>query len=298
MEGKVKGLAATLGTIILWSIAPVLIKMLSLHFDPITQNFYRYFSSSLLLTSLSLTSGEIRRLTGHLRKLVIPASFVFLYQTLLVYGIYMTDATTASILMKLNVVFTSILAFLLFRDERAIITARSYLLGALLAFTGAAGIVTDAGGSPQLTINTGAALVVSASLFWACYVTSIKFLVSDVPPLPLSAATFTLSSAMFLPLMTAAGNPAAPLQTTPEVNLLLILSGILCVGVGNWLNYIAIKSLGAAIPSTLQMTTPLLTGVFSVILTGEEITAPTLLFGGMLLAGSTLIIRLVVKRPG
>ena len=222
MKYRISGLMATVGTIILWSMAPVFIKMLSQHFDPITQNFYRYFFSSILLAFLLLTSGEISKLKGHFKKLIIPASFVFLYQTILVYGIYMTEATVAAILMKTNVVFTTVLAFLLFREERSIISNPTYLLGTLLTFTGAVGIIMNTN-SLQLTLDLGAILIVLSSLFWSYYIISIRILVSDVPPIPLSTVTFTLSSGMFFLLTITFGNLEAPLQAAPEANLLLII---------------------------------------------------------------------------
>ena len=107
----------------------------------------------------------------------------------------------------------------------------------------------------------------------------------------LTTIVFSLASLFFLPVTLLLGDIGLVMKVSPDVNLMLIGSGILCVGIGNFLNYIAIMELGVAVTASLQLMTPLLTGVFSYMVMGERLTEMDLLFGGLLLLGCGMIIR-------
>jgi len=70
----------------------------------------------------------------------------------------------------------------------------------------------------------------------------------------------------------------------------MIVSGVLFVGIGNLLNYLAINELGVAIPSALQLASPLLTAISSVIVFHEEMPLGKVISGVLIMSGCSLII--------
>jgi len=225
-------------------------------------------------------------------RILIPALLVFSYQMFTVYGIYLTTPTIASLIMRTNVIFINIMSFILFEEERRIIRRRNFLLGLVLAFIGVIGIsLKGANYGKLISFDIGALMVLLGTIFWASYIISIKILLRRTEPLPLTAIVFSIASIIFLPTTLFLGEIDKVIKVTLSIDLLLIGSGILCVGIGNFINYIAIKELGAATTSSLQLMIPLFTGIFSYIVIGETLSQGELLFGGLLLLGCGIIIR-------
>ena len=83
-----------------------------------------------------------------------------------------------------------------------------------------------------------------------------------------------------------------------ETNLILILSGVFCVGLGNITNYIAIGHLGSTIPATILTFKPILTIFIAYVLLDEVLTTVQLLSGILLLLGCWVIVSKVVTRYG
>ena len=106
-----------------WSLAPVFIRLCSADFDPLTQSFVRYASGSAMLGAICLAGWreEFLLLLRRPRRLLgISALNVFM-QYIWTVGCYGTPATTAQLIVKLNIVFVIVLAYALYREERAVI---------------------------------------------------------------------------------------------------------------------------------------------------------------------------------
>lgn len=285
-----KGLLCVAATVVLWSLAVTLIKFLSYHFDVATQNWVRYSSASIFLAALLAGRlSELRALLAE-RSTLLLALLVFSFQTLTVHGLYLTKTTIASLLMRMNVIFTVALSYALFRDEREVMRSWRFALGVALALAGVAGIHCRPEAPVGEAEALGMALVLLGSLMWSLYVVSIKRFLRGRDPLTLTAAVMAVASLMFVPHVVVAGDPARVLAEPLEINAVLVISGILGVGLGNWLNYVAIRELGAVVPSVLRLLIPLLTGAFSYLLLGETLLPSEAAFGSLIVAGCALII--------
>jgi len=291
---RVKGLLAAYSAITVWALGLVLIKYLACYFQVFSQNFYRYSSAALTLLLLANSTGKGGGLFKRelLCRLLLPAFLVFLFQNAVVTGIYLTSTITAALILRLNVVLVNLFAYVLFREERRLIASKYYLLGFTLSLLGVVG-VTLGGSSCEdygFTIDMGASLVLLGTLFWALYLVSIKKLLAKNDPLSLSSIVFTESSILFFPLAMYSNGLKEIFYAPPEVIAILFFSGALSVGLGNWMNYIAIRELGVALPSTLGLLTPLLTAIFSYLLLGEMLTARQVIFGGLIILGCLLVL--------
>jgi len=285
-----KGLLAIASTVILWSLAVVLIKYLSRHFDVATQNWIRYSSASLFLLALSLNHlRELREIVTD-KSTLLPVSLVFLFQTLAVHGLYITKSTIASLLMRTSAIFTVLLSYILLKEERRIVRSKPFILGTSIAFVGVAGIYYKPGEVVEWNESFGMILVITGSLAWSGYVVSVKRLLKGRDPLLFTTAVISLSSLMFIPHVMINGNPLRVLDESLEINAILVISGILGVGLGNWMNYIAMKELGAVIPSILRLSIPLFTGVLSFFILGETLLLNEILFGTILLFGCSIVV--------
>lgn len=285
---------SSLGAIILWSMGIIFIKYLSKFFTVSMQNFLRYLSAAVFLLMISLFLGKfsINFIRKNFRYIFLAAFTVFLYQTISVTGVYLIPTTIATILMKLNVFFTSIMAYIVYSDEREIILSKRFLIGVFLAFFGTAGIATEGFNLKNLSFSNqnfiGYILIILGAFFWSLYTIIIKKIVADIDKLFLTAIIFIFSSPMFIPLTLFEGNFLQNIGL--EIFLILILSGILSVGLGNALNYISIEGLGASITSVIQLLTPFFTGIFSYVFLGERISLIDIFFGVMVITGCGIIL--------
>lgn len=289
-----KYLISSLGAVILWSMGIIFIKYLSKYFTVSMQNFLRYLSAALFLLIISLLLGKfnINFIKRNFRYIFLAASTVFLYQTISINGVYLISTTIATILMKLNVFFTSIMAYIVYSDERELILSKRFLIGLFLAFFGTMGIATDGFNIGNLSFSNqdfiGYILIILGAFFWSLYTIIMKKIVANVDKLFLTAIIFIFSSPMFIPLVFFEEYFLQDIGF--EIFLVLILSGVLSVGLGNALNYISIEGLGASIASVIQLLTPFFTGIFSYIFLGERISLADMFFGIMVIIGCSIIL--------
>ena len=298
------GYLAVAATLLLWSLAVVLIKLLSFYYDAMTQNFYRYLSATAVLWILN--AGKLRRGLeergtprsgiANTGRIILPSLLVSTFQILTVQGIYLTTPTVAALIMRMNAIFINVLAYIILGEERRIIRSKLYLAGLLLAVTGATGLALR--DLAELRLDVGALMVLAGTVFWACYTITVRILVKRSDPLMLTSKIFTLSTLILLIAALLAGNLAKPAQAPIHSAALLVASGALCVGLGNYMYYTALRELGAAITSSLQLLTPLLTGVFSYVILGEHPTPRIAILGSLLLVGCMLILYTAMHPPG
>lgn len=195
---------------------------------------------------------------------------------LLMYGLAMTDAASASLLLNMEAVLTAVLAWFVFKEQ----FDRRILIGMLL-IVAAGGLLawspTDAGGAQ---IRTGPLLIVAACLCWALdnnltrkisgndavQIAAIKGLVSGLVNVGIAA-------------WTGASWPAAP--------TIVLIAGIGLAGYGVSLVMfvIALRGLGTARTGAYFSTAPFVGAALSLLLFREQ---PPLLFwiaGALMAAG-------------
>lgn len=298
MDGMDKsriGLLATLVTAFIWAWPTIFIRILSYDFDIFTQSFYRYLSSSLFFFFFSMifVRDGLRKAARNIRILIIPAILAALFQMSNVAGVYMTNASVVGIANRINVVFIFLFSYLLFEDERRIIRSRHFLIANIFVIAGIMGLAL---GAPDLELefNLGLVFVILGAIFWAAYIISLKRIVNTVGPLGANPFIQLFAALIFLPFVLIVGNITRVASVTSGINLLLIISGVLCVGLGNITNYIAIGHLGSTIPANILSFKPILTIMFAYILLGEVLTITQLLSGMLLLLGCWIIVRKVI----
>lgn len=285
---------AELLTIFLWSLGNIFIAYLSLFFDNYTQNFFRYISAAitLLLFSLAFNKDKYFSSLKNLKLLTVPILTVFIFQIFNVYGIAFTTPTVATLITRLSVIFVDVFSFFLFSEERVTLTNKKFIVGTLLSFVGVFGVVLV--GSSLFYSNgmffVGVLFLILTSILWAIYIVSIKVVLKNSDPLSTTTNVFLISGLMYLPFSAFTGGIYKIFSEGLLINFLLVVSGILSIGIGNFLNYYAIQELGASLSTNLQLLIPVVTGILSMIILNEPMPLSKVMFSLLTLGGCWLVI--------
>lgn len=290
-----KAVIAEFLTILLWALGNIFITYLSLFFDNYTQNFFRYISAAIFFLLISLTFNSKKYLISlrNIKKLLFPSVVVFIFQIFNVYGISWTTPTIATLITRLSIFFVDIFSFFIFPEERATIKNKNFVLGTIISFIGVVGVVSS-GKSLFYSGNLfflGVIFLVITSVLWAVYIIAVKISLSSIDPISATANIFLISGAMYLPFSIASGGFYEIFKVDQIIIFYLVASGILSIGIGNFLNYYAINELGASFSTNLQILIPVFTGIFSIIVFNEPMPLEKVAFSALTLVGCWLIIR-------
>jgi len=295
MTERTKAVLALAIATAVWSFPLIFVKTLSFYFDGWTQNFYRYFCAMVfLILWLKFHRGGLGiRSVSHFARFVIPAIPCLLFQILWVFSMYFPKfyPGQGSLLGKSVAVFGALFGFVFFPEERKQILSFPYLGGLAAATVGAVGIVLADPNRTQEVYFLGAVFTVVSTAFWALYSVAMKRLMRDTHPVSAFGAASVWLTFFFLVLMLWLGEPLQIIRVPVWVVVLVIASGVACIGLGHTLFFYAIRTMGVAIPSVVQLATPLTTPLFRFLLVGETLTAVQIVWGGVLMVGAAATLR-------
>jgi drug/metabolite transporter (DMT)-like permease len=277
--------------VLTWGLAPVLIKWLSRYFDIHTQNFYRFLAAGI---SLSFTAwinypGPWSRALKKLGSFVWPAIFVVATQVLWVSGIYLSKASLAMLMGKLDVFFIILFSYFIFHDERKVVKSNRFKIGVIMALIGVIG-VTVGQGKVSVGMGWGMVMIFLSRVTWALYAVTVKITTSKFPSIISSALVMSIGSVFLFPIGLGWGHLGQLGQTSFWVLVLLFASGIVCIGVGQGLFHRNIQKMGTVITSSFILSTPLVTLVLAYLILGEKLTFFQIVSGLLILAGCYIIL--------
>jgi drug/metabolite transporter (DMT)-like permease len=195
---------------------------------------------------------------------------------LLLYGLNLTDAASASLLLNLEAVFTLLLAWIVFRehvDSRLFIGAIAIVSGALLlSWQGSFGNLT-----------WGVVLIALACLSWGID-NNLTRKISAVDPFVLAAIKGICAGSVNTMLALASGAKFPAL-----VGLASAMSlGFVSYGLGLVLFIVALRYLGTARTGAYYGTAPFIGAIASAVLLGSPLTAFILIAGLLMALGAWL----------
>lgn len=197
----------------------------------------------------------------------------------LVSGLARLPATTSSLLLNLEAVFTVALAVLLGREH----LGRRGLLSALLTIAGA---VVLSEGSLSGSNALGYGLMALATLAWGIDNNlSQRLSLRD----PIQIATIKAAGAA-LPMLALALLLRQALPVLPAA-LALLCIGALGYGISIWLDLLALRHLGAAREAVLFSTAPFVGALFAVVVLRTPLSSPVLCAAALMAAGVALLLR-------
>jgi drug/metabolite transporter (DMT)-like permease len=284
-----------------WGLSPVMIRFLSGTYDPFTQAFARYGSACVVLLAISLLwfRADLLQIARKPLGILGLALVNLCIQTAWTFGCYYSKSVTAQLIIKLDTIFVIVFAYLLYREERAVIRNPAFLGGVLFCFCGTAGIIFSRGSGVDFHQPIWASsLLVLFAFGWGIYSVWGKHLVGNIHPLPLFTVIATLTALGFACLAARYGNTGAILRAQRTDQIVLLLSGLLPVALAHCCFLYAQKPLGAAFCSTILLLNPLVTfAAANLLFDDEALSAAQFLAAALILAGAAAVVRARLTAP-
>jgi drug/metabolite transporter (DMT)-like permease len=289
-----RGYGAIFATIAIWSVPSLFQFYLNRFYDPWSQNFYRYAVACLAIIPFVMFQF------GRGPKIDIRASLACLvpclpnvvHQITQVVALFYMGPGVYAIFIRSSVIFTALLALIIFPEERFVIRQWQFQVGTLLGLVGAFGVIWfQPNGEDKHIALPGLVVAFTASVCWALYATLIKRPSARFGPIRSFGIVSVITSTLLLPLMLAFGNLATPIQVSAHVNFVLILSAITCITLAHVLYYVAIREIGVALAQSLQLLCPLGALALSAWIFHERLTHAQLISAAILLTGAFLAMR-------
>src|SRR5205814_10559721 len=134
-------------------------------------------------------------------------------------------------------------------------------------------------------------LAFTATFCWALYAVLVKRPSAQLGAIRSFGLISLITSAFSLPLTLLFGKISTPLHVTMHVNLILIISAIICITMAHVLYYVAIREIGVALSQTLQLLCPIGALGLSALIFHERLTHAQLFSAAILLIGAFLAMR-------
>ena len=274
----------------LFSLQPILLKFVALELPGLLTFSLRFLGTLFIFIPLSFKyKKKVRAELKEWKKFVLPTLFLTGAVLLFTLGVFLTDnATLTSLVTKSNTIFITLLAAAFFIEERALLKSKRYLAGLALATIGVIGVITG-GDTITITLGVGLLLLIVSQISWSFFSVSIKGMINKQTRLTILCFIFPLGFLFSLPI--AAIDLAAPLPAFNPLILLFPLASGVAMALGNVAQFRAIQQKGLLVTNAFQLSMPFMTGALGFLIFGETLTVIQILFAGILIAGSYLIIK-------
>lgn len=299
MTERQKAWVALAIVLVLWCTPTLFVKFLMPYYDPFAQNFLRYASGvALMLPLLAWQQSRKPVALGkrQLLRLLWPTVPNVLHQTGWVFALQWLNPAFTSFLNKSSIFFAAIMAYAFFPEERWLFRSRRFLWGVFLCIAGTAGLSLLRRDIGELTINVAVLLVLMSAAMWATYSVTVKKVAAEMGSTASFAVVSVYTTLGLLPPVLLWSDIGSWQHAPWHVNVVLVLSGMLCIGLGHTLYYYALKVIGVSVCATMLLLTPLGTLLLSRWFFGETLTAGQLASGVLLLTGGALTV-LVREKP-
>ena len=298
MPAKTKALLMNLGAVLCWSFVPLAVRFLSSYYPALFQALFRYLAALIVLWAFTVFTvgpkkleSELPRLLSLWPKILVIALANYGFQLTFTLSLYLLYPGLATLVNQSLVLFSVLLAALMFPDERSMLRSALFVIGVGAAVAGVIMTIVGSRNFGTLEFNLGIFVVLASAVFWALLGALIRKWLGSVSTSFALSSVFTIVTILFLvTYLVAYGGFPVP-QAPPVIWAFLVVSGLIGLGIGHSLYYRAIAVLGIALSSSLALLIPLLVGVASFFLFRERLTWVQLVGGSGLLGGCYLVIR-------
>ena len=291
MTERQKGVAALVTVVLLWSTPTLFVKYLLPYYDPYSQNFLRYASGVVFMIPLLLRRlrQQRKKLTrAELWRLMIPTVPNVIHQTGWVVALQWVNPAFTSFLNKSSMLFAAVMAYVFFPEERWLFHSRRFLAGVVMTIAGTLGLSLLRPDLHNMQVNFAVILILMSATMWATYSVAVKKFAADIGPTVSFSVVSIYTTVLLLPPVLFVSDISRWGQAPWHVNLILIVSGVLSIGLGHTLYYYALNTLGVSVCATMLLLTPVGNMILSRWLFHEQLTNGQFLSGIILLAGGSL----------
>lgn len=272
----------------IWSFPPIFIKYLDLSFTPFVQTFYRRLAGAVILLPF-LDRSDFSHILRIFKIFLFPAILTTLCQSLVTWGVVLSQANTAAFLITIPPVFVVPLAYVYIPREKSIVRKPLFIVSFLLVLL-CAGLITLSKSEPSFSL--GCVLLVISSLVWAIYTIKMKKILDEME-IGLITSVFgvvCLSTLFFFPLAYAGIGQIAHVHFSKIC--ILAISGVSSFVIGRLIYHHLLKKIGAAVVISTLLSTPFITSILAFLILRETITILQLVTGAVVLIGCYFILRL------
>ncbi len=278
---RADGLATIVLTLASWTAVPLMLR----HFatseggkpliDGWTANGWRYgFSALIWLPAIVYGLARNRLPAGIWKMALIPAAFNTAAQVCFGLAPYYIDPGLMTFSLRLQIVFVTVGAMLMFPAERKVIRSAGYLTGIGLVVAGTCiTLVANPGGLGGGTA-TGVGLAIGAGLLYGAYALSVRKCLHGVNPITAFAAISIYTAIGMVTLMTVFGAKGGGVVFDLDAKAigLLALSSLIGIGLGHTLYFYSIGRLGLAVSTGVVQLQPITVSIASLFVFNEKLT--------------------------
>ncbi len=285
------GAAACIGTLLCWSSAPLFIKYLTHHLDLWTQNVLRYGAACLFWLPFLLIAAKSGKLPSAVwKRALLPFIPNIVGQTLWAAAFYYIDPGFASLLSMTAFLWVIILSVIFFAEERQHLSNRLFRLSIILSLVGLMGVMFFHPAFTRSYTIIGITIIMLYGFIWALYAIAVKVSFRGIDS-RIGFSVVSIYTVIALLILTIfMGRPGKCLELSFNGWFAVVLSGITGIALGHVFYYISLRRLGPTTPSLVQLAQPFIVVVISYFVFSEKLSAPQLVFGTVLVAGSAMAI--------
>lgn len=281
-------------TLLGWSSVPLFLEHFTDKIDFWTANGWRYALSAVLWAPALMLAARARTTPARLwRAAIVPSLFNCAGQVLFAAAPYFIDPGLMTFGLRVQIVFVTVGAALLFPAERRVIRSPGFIAGVALVLAGTLGVILNGGALSLGSASLGGVLMsVASGLLFACYGLSVRRFMHGMRPFVAFAAISQYTAAGMVALMLIFGEQhgARALAMGWGQFALLLLSSLIGIGLGHTFYYTSIARLGVAATAGVIQLQPFVVGIASFFLYGERLTALQWACGGVAVLGAGLVL--------
>jgi len=288
------GVAMILLTLAGWTSIPLFLRYFVKDIDAWTANGWRYgFSALMWLPVLLMHAFRGSTPDGLWRAAFWPSVFNIAAQVCFGLAPYYISPGLMTFGLRLQIVFLTIGAMLMFPGERRVVRSPYFLAGLVLLLAGtSATIAFKEGGFGDRASALGVSLSVASGLLYAAYSLAVRRSMHHLPAFTAFAAVSQYTGVGLLLLMFAFGDRmgGGAIDLSPFKFGLLLLSAIIGIGLGHTLYYAAIQRLGLVVATGVVQLQPVTVSLAALFIFGDVMRPIQWATGAAAITGAILML--------
>lgn len=292
---KKSGLPYMMALFVIWSLAPIFLKILSEEIDPWTTMGARYSLATLFWIPLFII--EFRKQDDPwitIKAAIVPGIVFTCGQICWSIAPYHNPAGLIMFIGRCSFIFSMFFGFLLLQSEAGLMKKKGFWLGALLTFIGLCVLLVtkDTTGASI----KGITIMTATALFWGLQGVAVKYFLENISPMIGFAVMVFCTLPFMLGSMLILGEPASLLELSTKGWVVLLISGIVALGLGQCFAYIAVQREGPIIFEGCLQMIPFTAALAAWLILGEELNRYHWIAGTLLVAGSVMVFLANLKK--
>ena len=249
-----RAIILNLSASVVWASTSVMIRYVSAGFPVMFQSFARYLASLIVLWPLFFSAAplEERRHVGAnlahlLPRMALIALMNFGFQAAYTGALYILYPGLAMLIYQSAAIFSVLLGFLFFADERSLLKRPLFYAGLAAAAAGVLLTVSPGSGGSGAPLAGVVPCTGGGHLLGGAYHHGNGPGFPDFPPYFVNAAVFTFVTPLFLASHLLIQGPQVQFQASLSMWAVMILSGLIGIGLGHSLFYRSVPHLGVSV---------------------------------------------------